>query len=247
MKFFNAVAVILAATFFFAACANEKKIPNRVAVLSTAGLDIIDSLGLSEKIVGVSENTTQLDYLKKFGDDKKILEVDEKDPSSIIKCQPDLILIDDTIEHIDRFEKVAPVVIMQTQLIDLNVVESNSNKIATIFERENIVEDIFTKFRARIDESKSKIESKKVFITREKFNGIAENFGLEPVKLDQDPDYIFVIDRNDMLSLDFDVLKNTTAAENNRVIYSEYSDEWIFGSGGIHALDLMLQDFERNL
>ena len=244
MKFLSIVSMLIIGTIFFAACSkSEQKIePKRIAILSTAGLDIVDSLGLSDKVVGVPKDS--IDYLEKFYSDEKILKLDSEDSSSIIKCQPDLIILDVGNSNLESIKKIAPVISIQTRNINLKIVESNAQAIAEIFGREKIVEDLISKYRQRIDESK---RPDRVFISREIFTPMLADFGFESVKLDENPDYIFIVDRSDTLQFDFNLIKNSRAAQMNRVIYIDHSSTWIQAAGGLHAFDVMLQDIERNL
>ena len=216
--------------------------PKRIAILSTAGLDIVDSLGLGDKVVGIPKDS--IDYLEKFYNDDRILKLDSNDPSSIIKCQPDLIILDVGNSNFESIKKIAPVISIQTQNINLKIIESNAKSIAAIFGREKIVDDLISKYQQRINESK---RQNRVFISRETFVPMLKDFGFESVNLDENPDYIFIVDRSDSLQFDFDLIKNSQAAQMNRVIYIDHSSTWIYGVGGIHSFDIMLQDIERNL
>ena len=244
MKFLSIVSMLIIGTIFFAACSkSEQKIePKRVAILSTAGLDIVDSLGVSDRVVGIPKES--VDYLEKFYSDEKILKLDSEDSSSIIKCQPDLIILDVGNSNLESIKKIAPVISIQTRNINLKIVESNARAVAEIFGREKIVEDLISKYRQRIDESK---RPDRVFISREIFTPMLADFGFESVKLDENPDYIFIVDRSDSLQFDFNLIKNSRAAQMNRVIYIDHSSTWIQATGGLHAFDVMLQDIERNL
>ena len=73
------------------------------------------------------------------------------------------------------------------------------------------------------------------------------DLGFESAKLNENPDYIFIVDRSDTLQFDFNLIKNSRAAQMNRVIYIDHSSTWIQATGGLHAFDVMLQDIERNL
>lgn len=245
MRFFTIpIVTIIVTIFFFASCSQtEQKIePKRIAILSTAGLDIIDSLGLGEKVVGIPKES--VDYLQKFYEDRKILHLDSTDPSAIIKCQPDLIILDVGNSDLESIKKIAPVISIQTRNINLNIIKENSRAIAEVFGREKIAKDLCMQFQNRIESSKN---FGRIFVSREKFVSLFESFGLESVKLDENPDYIFIVDRSDNLQFDFDLIKKSKAAELNQVIYVDHSSAWTRGAGGIHAFDLMLQDIERNL
>lgn len=71
----------------------------------------------------------------------------------------------------------------------------------------------------------------------------------------QDPEYIFVLDRNSVTGdtniakdvVENEVVKQTNAYKNNKIIYLEHSNVWYTASGGITALGVMLDDLELGL
>lgn len=71
----------------------------------------------------------------------------------------------------------------------------------------------------------------------------------------QDPEYIFVLDRNSVTGdtniakdvVENEVVKQTNAYKNNKIIYLEHSNVWYTASGGITALGVMLDDLEFGL
>lgn len=71
----------------------------------------------------------------------------------------------------------------------------------------------------------------------------------------QDPEYIFVLDRNSVTGdtniandvVENEVVKQTNAYKNNKIIYLEHSNVWYSASDGITALGVMLDDLEFGL
>lgn len=73
----------------------------------------------------------------------------------------------------------------------------------------------------------------------------------------QNPDYIFVMDRDSAIStagaknakeiVENELVKTTDAYKNNHIIYLEHSNVWYTAEGGIQALDIMLTDIEKGL
>ena len=73
----------------------------------------------------------------------------------------------------------------------------------------------------------------------------------------QNPDYIFVMDRDSAIStagaknakeiVENELVKTTDAYKNNHIIYLEHSNVWYTAEGGIQALDIMLTDLEKGL
>lgn len=70
----------------------------------------------------------------------------------------------------------------------------------------------------------------------------------------QDPEYIFVLDRNSVTGdtniakdvVQNEVVKQTNAYKNNKIIYLEHSNVW-YTASGITALGVMLDDLELGL
>lgn len=129
--------------------------PQRIAVVDMAALDILDNLGLGDRIVGSS--TTSLDYLQSYVTDdgiKNLGNIKEADLEVVMECEPDIIFMGGRMsESYDALEEIAPVVRLTTDS-ELGVLEStrkNANTIASIFGLEEEVETKFADYDARID------------------------------------------------------------------------------------------------
>ena len=99
--------------------------PQRIAILDMASLDILDSLGLSDRVVG-SAGTT-LDYLQHVVTDEEVANlgtIKEADMEAVMACEPDIIFIGGRLSaSYDALSEIAPVVYLSTDS-ELGVVES---------------------------------------------------------------------------------------------------------------------------
>lgn len=128
--------------------------PQRIAILDMASLDILDSLGLSDRVVG-SAGTT-LDYLQHVVTDENVVNlgtIKEADMEAVMACEPDIIFIGGRLSAFyDALSEIAPVVYLSTDS-ELGVVESvrkNATTIASIFGLEAQVEEKMAGFADRI-------------------------------------------------------------------------------------------------
>ena len=90
--------------------------PQRIAILDMASLDILDSLGLGERVVGSA--STSLDYLLDYvaNDDVKNLgTIKEADLEAVMACEPDVIFIGGRLsKSYDALSEIAPVIYLAT-------------------------------------------------------------------------------------------------------------------------------------
>lgn len=128
--------------------------PQRIAILDFAALDILDNLGLGDRVVGCASTT--LDYLKKYTEAEgvKLLgTIKEADLEAVMSCEPDIIFIGGRLSaSYDALSEIAPVVYLATDS-EIGVVESTRNNaytIASIFGKEAEVAEKFAGFDERI-------------------------------------------------------------------------------------------------
>lgn len=126
--------------------------PQRIAILDFACLDILDNLGLGDRVVGCASTT--LDYLKKYTEDVTLLgTIKEADLEAVMSCEPDIIFIGGRLSaSYDALSEIAPVVYLATDS-EIGVVESTRNNaytIAAIFGKEDEVAEKFAGFDERI-------------------------------------------------------------------------------------------------
>lgn len=130
----------------------------RIAVLDMAALDILDALGLGDRIVGSAKVT--IGYLSRYNPDdsagavENLGTVKTADLEKIAACEPDVIFIGSRLASVyDDLSAIAPVVHLAVDY-SLGVVESTRNNagiIASMFGRDAEAEAMFAGFQPRLD------------------------------------------------------------------------------------------------
>lgn len=130
--------------------------PQRIAILDMAALDILDNLGLSDRVVGSASTT--LSYLQEIVSREgvaKLGTIKEADLEAVMACEPDIIFIGGRLSKFyDALSEIAPVVYLSTDL-ELGLVEStrsNAATIASIFGKTDEIDALMADFDARIEE-----------------------------------------------------------------------------------------------
>ena len=129
--------------------------PQRIAILDMAALDILDRLGLGDRVVGSA--TTSLEYLQAYVPGDTIANlgtIKEADLEAVMACEPDVIFIGGRLSaSCDALSEIAPVGYLSTDS-EIGVVESVRNNAATIasmFGLEAQVEELMAGFDSRIE------------------------------------------------------------------------------------------------
>ena len=132
--------------------------PQRIAILDMPALDIVDALGLGDRIVGSAQVT--IEYLTDYNPDDsdgKIMNlgtVKTADLEKVAACEPDIIFIGGRLSSIyAELEAIAPVVYLAVDY-EKGIVEStrqNAKTIASVFGLEERVDAMFDGFQPRID------------------------------------------------------------------------------------------------
>ena len=132
--------------------------PQRIAILDMPALDIIDALGVGDRIVGSAKVT--IEYLTQYNPDDSdgkianLGSVKTADLEQVAACEPDIIFIGGRLSSMYAdLEAIAPVVYLAVDY-EKGVVEStryNAQTIASIFGKEAEVEAMFDGFQPRID------------------------------------------------------------------------------------------------
>lgn len=142
--------------------------PERIAVLDMAALDILDNLGLGDRVVG--SVSTSLEYLTKYGENEEIANlgtIKEADLEAVMECSPDVIFIGGRLaSSYDALSEIAPVVFLSTDS-ELGVVKSvtkNANTLASMFGLEDQVSEKTKGFEERIAALKEKAEGKTALV-----------------------------------------------------------------------------------
>lgn len=128
--------------------------PKRVAVMDMAALDILDQLGLEDRVVGASD--TSLDYLEKYMEKEQVAAlgtIKEADMEAVMASEPDVIFIGGRLaKSYDALNEIAPVVYLSidTQLGTLESVRKNAGIIASIFGLEEQADQLLEGFEERL-------------------------------------------------------------------------------------------------
>lgn len=150
--------------------------PKKVVVADLATLDTLDSLGLGDRISGLTKST-KIDYLAKYFDDKNIINVGsvkEVDLEKILSAEPEVIFIGSRLaEKYDELSKIAPVVFLGIDYANgtFMSVKENVEQIAKIFNVNS--SEIFNSYEARLNKIKEKSSGKSAIIglvTKSNFN-----------------------------------------------------------------------------
>lgn len=130
--------------------------PQRIAVLDLAALDILDCLGMGDRVVGVAKGTS-VDYLQSYITEETIANIGtikEADLEATMACQPDIIFIGGRLAtSYDALSEIAPVIYLKTDT-ELGVVEStaqNATTIASLFGMESEVTAWMSALESRIE------------------------------------------------------------------------------------------------
>ncbi len=275
--------------------------PQRIAVLDMPALDILDALGLGDRIVGSA--SVSIEYLKDYNPDDSngkianLGSVKTADMEAVATCAPDIIFIGGRLSSsYAAFEEIAPVVYLSVDYTK-GVVQStfdNAKTIASIFGKEAEVDDIIAQynFTARVEALKTVFngknavlgmynnnalglqdnESQLSILAKEiGFNNLSmtvgdsaekpthgESAGWETI-VTLNPEYIFVLDRSSAVSsgdgvygarevIENDIIRQLDCWKNGNIIYFiEHANVWYTSTGGIQALDTMIEDLEIGL
>jgi len=145
--------------------------PERIAILDMPALDIVDALGMGDRIVGSAKVT--IEYLTDYNPDDSngaimnLGTVKTADLEKVAACEPDIIFIGGRLSSIYAdLEAIAPVVYLGVDY-EKGVVEStkyNAQTIASIFGKEAEVDAMFTDFQPRIDALNDVLKEKNVLL-----------------------------------------------------------------------------------
>ena len=127
--------------------------PQRIAILDMASLDILDYLGLGDRVVGVA--SSNITYLQSYieSDIPNIGTIKEANLEAVMACKPDVIFIGGRLaESYDELSQIAPVVYLSidTEMSVIESIRNNINTISTMFGIEEEAENIMTGFDSRI-------------------------------------------------------------------------------------------------
>ncbi len=142
--------------------------PERIAVLDMASLDILDNLGMGDRVVGSA--STSLEYLTDYVDNEEVANlgtIKEADLEAVMECDPDVIFIGGRLaSSYDTLSEIAPVVFLSTDS-ELGIVKSvtkNAETIASMFGLEDEVSKKTEGFDERIKALKKTAEGKTALV-----------------------------------------------------------------------------------
>ena len=145
--------------------------PQRIAVLDMPALDIIDSLGFGDRIVGSAKVT--IEYLTDYNPDDSegkianLGSVKTADMEQVAACEPEIIFIGGRLsKEYENLSAIAPVVYLGVDY-EKGVVQSttdNAKTIASIFGKEDEVDAMVGEFQARVDALKAVVEGRNVLL-----------------------------------------------------------------------------------
>ena len=142
--------------------------PERIAVLDMASLDILDNLGMGDRVVGSA--STSLEYLTDYVDNEEVANlgtIKEADLEAVMECDPDVIFIGGRLaSSYDALSEIVPVVFLSTDS-ELGVVKSvtkNAVTIASMFGLEDEVSKKIEGFDERIEALKKTSEGKTALV-----------------------------------------------------------------------------------
>ena len=142
--------------------------PERIAVLDMASLDILDNLGMGDRVVGSA--STSLEYLTDYVDNEEVANlgtIKEADLEAVMECDPDVIVIGGRLaSSYDALSEIAPVVFLSTES-ELGIVKSvtkNAETIASMFGLEDEVSKKTEGFDERIKALKKTAEGKTALV-----------------------------------------------------------------------------------
>lgn len=142
--------------------------PERIAVLDMASPDILDNLGMGDRVVGSA--STSLEYLTDYVDNEEVANlgtIKEADLEAVMECDPDVIFIGGRLaSSYDALSEIAPVVFLSTES-ELGIVKSvtkNAETIASMFGLEDEVSKKTEGFDERIKALKKTAEGKTALV-----------------------------------------------------------------------------------
>ena len=140
----------------------------KIAILDLPALDILDELGLGDRVVGTAD--TKIDYLVKYPKNEKIAKlgtIKEPDMEALMASEPDVIFIGGRLaKKYDELSKIAPVVYLRVDN-NIGLVESiskNAKIIGSMFGVEDKVDGLLKGFDARISKLKEAAKGKTAIV-----------------------------------------------------------------------------------
>ncbi|NLS13207.1 ABC transporter substrate-binding protein [Vibrio sp. SM6] len=144
--------------------------PTRIAALNFTTVDILDQLGLGDRIVGMTKSSAVPAHLKKYADNPNIVNLGsmkEIDMEALMSLQPDVIFSSDrTVRQYKLFSMIAPTVasFVEYQNGFFQGFAANAKLHGEIFGQQAHVQAQLDGFTARINAMKSKAQSQSAML-----------------------------------------------------------------------------------
>lgn len=139
--------------------------PQTIAILDLTSLDIIDALGVGDRVAGVAKSSSVY-YLTSYTDDDNVVNlgsVKEVDMETLNSIAPDVIFIGGRLtEQYDSISEIAPTICISTDY-EIGYMESlskNVNMIASLFGLETEASALLGGFDQRVEALKEAAEGK---------------------------------------------------------------------------------------
>ena len=143
--------------------------PQKIAVLDLAALDILDALGLGDRVVGIPKKSS-VSYLTAYIENEEIVNlgsVKEVDMEALNALEPDMIFIGGRLSsEYENISAIAPTYLLEVDREKgyMNSVNENVNAMASVFGEEEKAEELLAGFSSRVDALHEAAEGKTAII-----------------------------------------------------------------------------------
>lgn len=134
-----------------------QKNPQKVVVFDNGSLDILDALGVGDRVIGAATKNLP-SYLDKYKDVESAGGIKEPDLEKINQLQPDLIIISGRqSDYKEELAKIAPTLYLAVDTKEpWESVQQNVNALAEIFGKEDKAKEELATLTKEIEETKEK-------------------------------------------------------------------------------------------
>lgn len=143
--------------------------PQKIAVLDLAALDILNALGLGDRVVGIPKKSS-VSYLTAYIENEEIVNlgsVKEVDMEALNALEPDMIFIGGRLSsEYENISAIAPTYLLEVDREKgyMNSVNENVNAMASVFGEEEKAEELLAGFSSRVDALHEAAEGKTAII-----------------------------------------------------------------------------------
>lgn len=143
--------------------------PQKIAVLDLAALDIVDALGLGDRVVGIPKKSS-VSYLSHYNEKESIVNLGsakEIDMEALNALEPDLIFIGGRLSsEYENISAIAPTYLLSIDREEgyLSSMRENVTAVASIFGVEEKAEELLVGLESRVDALKTAAEGKTAIV-----------------------------------------------------------------------------------